>query len=1215
MKTLNFGTRHGLVKIFWLANILFAGVLALMLWFSYQQHLNYAQERAENTTLTLEKSVAGMLDQIDLVLIAMVNGLEKKEGTDQGNAKHIQDMILGLAARTKHISAANYADAEGKVAANIGFPQGLAAIVVKDRDYFAQLRANPDAGLFISQPITGRHSGRQVLVFSRAYKDKAGQFAGVAYASVELTSFSNLFSSLHLSSRAVLNLLSEKDYLNLARHPAPKDPTVMGKPVKVQTFIEWMKKEQSLAVFIETSKVDQVEKVYALRKVNAWPFFILLGLSTQDELVVWRNQLILAIIVLIIFTSLTGAALWQLRRGWRQQENDFSILQGTLEATDNGILVVADGQHILHRNRRFNQMWQVPENLATESNDRALLNCVLEQLSDPHSFSQGVTMLYAKPGSERRDILEFKDGRVFERTSFPLQITGKSTGIVFSFRDVSEHRHIDELLNFIAQRDWVNTGCAFLPALAQRLGQTLGIDCVVIDKLTDEPGVVETAGFYFNGEVQPNLRYALAGTPCYNVVGKDMCIYRESVQQLFPEDEMLLSMKAESYMGIPLFDSAGEAIGLIAVLDTQPLVHVEQIRAMLNLVASAASTELERQREEKILQLERDRAQSYLDTVEAVIVALDINGRIKLINRRGCELLGWTEAELLGQLWFEKCRPQPDGLEFSFPRFKKMMAEDVSDNEYHENRVLTRSGSTPHIAWHNALLRDAAGHITGTLSAGEDVTERKLREIELEGYRHNLEEQVASRTNDLVSAKEMAEQANRAKSVFLANMSHELRTPLNAILGFAQLLQRNSSVDEEGRNRLSTINRAGQHLLSLINDVLEISRIEAGSSLFQRQAFDLTELLSGVEEMMRERAESNDLHFFVQIAANVPRFVDGDAPHLKQVLINLLGNGIKYTDRGSVMLHVKSIGEAVRFEIIDTGPGISAADQANLFQPFYQTDVGIAKGEGTGLGLAISKEYAQKMGGQLELSSEPGKGCTFTLTLPLVPSENVVLHEAPRQVVGLDPDQVGLKVLVVDDKQDNRELTSQILEIVGFDVRTANDGVQAVALFQSWQPCFIWMDMRMPVMDGYEATRQIRAQAGGDKVKIVALTASAFEEDRDKITAAGCDDMLRKPLEEDKLFSIMGKLLGLRYCYEQPVELKPLKLMQHLPDFLTLPALLRSELRLAAESLDLAATQDNVRTISSQFPELGSALQFFLQEFRFDRIVEFCVEAGNEATS
>ncbi len=469
-----------------------------------------------------------------------------------------------------------------------------------------------------------------------------------------------------------------------------------------------------------------------------------------------------------------------------------------------------------------------------------------------------------------------------------------------------------------------------------------------------------------------------------------------------------------------------------------------------------------------------------------------------------------------------------------------------------------------------------------------------------------LASRVEDRTVKLAAAKEVAESANRAKSVFLANMSHELRTPLNAILGFARLLERDSEMSVESCKKLATINRSGLHLLALINDVLEISRIEANRVVLQSQPFDLIDFLTGIEEMIKGRAEEKGLAFVIEHAADLPSYVQGDGPHLKQILINLLSNAIKYTQRGQVQFRVSRNNDEIRFEIADTGRGISAEEQSHLFQAFYQTEGAIAQGEGTGLGLAISLQYTRLMGGRLELQSQPNQGSVFTLSLPLPETQTkAVMITSPQSVLGLEAGQEGLRILVVDDKEDNRELLLQLLEASGFEVRTVNNGAQAVLAFQEWQPCFIWMDVHMPVMDGYEATRQIRGLPGGDQVKIVALTASVFEQDRAATMAAGCDAMVSKPVDEERMFAVMAELLGVRYRYANKTISPTLGSTAGL-DFSVLSSEALQKLKEAADALDVDMLQRLLEQLRATHPEIAAELEQKMQEFHFDRIAELC---------
>ena len=484
---------------------------------------------------------------------------------------------------------------------------------------------------------------------------------------------------------------------------------------------------------------------------------------------------------------------------------------------------------------------------------------------------------------------------------------------------------------------------------------------------------------------------------------------------------------------------------------------------------------------------------------------------------------------------------------------------------------------------------------------------RRRAEAQVRSLNQELEQRVRERTDELSVAKEAAEAANRAKSIFLANMSHELRTPLNAILGFAQIMERDTRLPEDERKNIATINRAGNHLLSLINDVLEISRIEAGRTQAVREAFDLPAALASVEEIIRIRAETKGLAFAVDRPEDLRPYVLGDAHHLSQVLINLLGNAVKYTDQGRVALRIVSEGnDRIRFEVSDTGPGIAADEQERIFQAFYQTNSGITKAEGTGLGLTISRQFVRLMGGDITVASEPGQGSTFGFSIPLPPTDAAPHDGEGPRIVGLADGQGAPRILVAEDHPDNQQVVEQLLRHIGCQVKIASNGQLALDGFQTWHPNLILMDMRMPVMDGYEATRAIRALPGGERIPIVALTASAFEEDRGKVLAAGCDEMVKKPIEQNHLFEVIGRMLGLRFDYAE-TRSAGLRHPTTIPvDLNGLPPDVRKDLRQAAGILDKEALLSIVERLEPDYPVEAEIIANLIENYRFDVIEELC---------
>lgn len=416
-------------------------------------------------------------------------------------------------------------------------------------------------------------------------------------------------------------------------------------------------------------------------------------------------------------------------------------------------------------------------------------------------------------------------------------------------------------------------------------------------------------------------------------------------------------------------------------------------------------------------------------------------------------------------------------------------------------------------------------------------------------------EQTQKQSEALQKAAIAADAANQAKSEFLANMSHELRTPLNAILGFTQLMNRNSSLSPQHQEHLKIINQAGEHLLSLINDVLEMSKIEAGRTILNPTSFNMISFLKNLEAMLKFQAQNKGLNLSFELDSTLPKMIKSDEGKLRQILINMLGNAIKFTNSGGVTLRVKlkpysnhnSLNNSLDFsetlstlcvEIADTGSGIAPSEMNQLFEPFSQTETGRKSQEGTGLGLPISRKFVQLMGGDIHVSSTVGVGTVFSFEIQIVeinatPEPPV---QTPRQVIGLDCDQECYRILVVDDAVNNRRFLVTLLSEIGFEVREAENGQEAIALWSSWDPDLICMDMRMPLLDGYQATQQIKASLKGQQTVIIALTASAFEEEREGILSCGCDDFLHKPFREEVLLEKISTHLGVSYRYQPEIS-------------------------------------------------------------------------------
>ncbi|WP_293131850.1 ATP-binding protein [Microcoleus sp. bin38.metabat.b11b12b14.051] len=435
--------------------------------------------------------------------------------------------------------------------------------------------------------------------------------------------------------------------------------------------------------------------------------------------------------------------------------------------------------------------------------------------------------------------------------------------------------------------------------------------------------------------------------------------------------------------------------------------------------------------------------------------------------------------------------------------------------------------------------------IEPTYELGELAASFNRMAHQLQDLFETLEEKVQQRTEELAIAKEKAEVANQAKSTFIANMSHELRSPLNAILGFSQLMLRTKALPTEQYENAGIIYRSGDYLLTLINNILDLSKIEASKVTVIPQVFDLYRFLDELEDMLHLQATNAGLKLIFERSESLPRNICTDQIKLRQILLNLLTNSIKFTPKGLICLSVWKGNETIEdvftlhFHIRDTGVGIAAAELPKLFNAFSQAQAGKEMQEGTGLGLAISRKFVQLMGGDISVESELGKGTTFSFYIQVKLAQQInskIAGEHHSIVLGLAPGQPIYKILTVDDKSINRQLLIKLLSPLGFEMKEASNGQEAIALWDEWEPHLIWMDLRMPVMDGYEATKYIKSTTKGNATAIIALTASVLEEEKAIVLSAGCDDFVRKPFVERNIFDTLTKHLGVKYIYAEIIS-------------------------------------------------------------------------------
>jgi PAS domain S-box-containing protein len=623
----------------------------------------------------------------------------------------------------------------------------------------------------------------------------------------------------------------------------------------------------------------------------------------------------------------------------------------------------------------------------------------------------------------------------------------------------------------------------------------------------------------------------------------------------------------------------------------------------------------ERKQAEQSLQRSEELYRLLTENMHDVVWKMDPAGTFTYVSPSVYHLRGYTPQEVMEQPM--SAALTPDSLAVVLARVARAQEIGRYTVECVELEQPCKNGSTVWTECVTTPLLDEQGTLTGWVGVSRDITERR---------------RVAE---ELRQAKEAAESANRAKSAFLANMSHELRTPLNAILGFAQIMRSSHDLPCEHGDHVAIIYRNGEHLLSLINNVLDLSKIEAGRMMLNETHFDLCRMLDDLEDTFRLPAHEKRLALHFACTPDVPRYGYADEVKLRQVLLNLLSNAIKFTSNGSVVLRVSATRHppdepacvpapdkpmaccTLRFEVADTGIGMAAEELDHLFHPFVQTHSGQQAHGGTGLGLAISRRFVEMMGGTISISSSVNVGSTFTVTIPVAVGASHGMAppaEEHRRVVRLAPAMPRYRLLVVDDRSESRLLLTSLLHPLGFVLREACNGQEAIAVWQAWEPHLILMDMRMPVMDGDTATRHIKATtATGQAPIIVALTASAFEDERDAMLAAGCDDFLRKPFRAHELFTLLQRHLGLHYEYAPASDTA-----QNDPEpgsavlttaLSTLPVSLVADLELAAVCADMVRVDSLIDQIASHHAPLAEWLRSLAHDFEYDQILTIIEES------
>ncbi len=639
----------------------------------------------------------------------------------------------------------------------------------------------------------------------------------------------------------------------------------------------------------------------------------------------------------------------------------------------------------------------------------------------------------------------------------------------------------------------------------------LGIVCVCIWTLEDGDEVLElqaSRGAVVNPEICQQSVPLGQSEIGQIAASRQSCIIQDVAQDERCVDcDWLHHAEIIAIVGYPLIVE-DRVVGVLAAFAQQPVSEatLQELASIANEIALG----IEHKQSEQALQESEARFRGTFDQAAVGIAHIDQAGHWLRFNQRYCDILGYSQDELL-HLTFQDVT-HPDDLSHS--HYQKLWNGEISDFTG-EKRYIRKDGSIVWVALTDALVRSPTGEPKYVVAVVEDISDRKAAESELQ------------------MAKDAAETANRAKSEFLANMSHELRTPLNGILGYAQILQRAQTLTPQQYDGLRIIQQCGEHLLTLITDILDLSKIEARKMELHVSEFLLADFLKSIVEIFRIRAMQRGITFLYEPLTDLPIAVRGDEQKLRQILINLLGNAIKFTNQGGVAFKVGKLESGlIRFQVEDTGIGIPAEKLDEIFQPFQQVGEQRHFIEGTGLGLPISKRLVEMMGSTLQVKSGLEQGSIFwlDLDLPAVDDWHPVAEVSDRLIVGYEGDPK--RILIADDKWENRSFLINLLSSLGFDLAEAINGEECLQQAFQFQPDLILMDLVMPVLDGFEATRKLRQSDQLQNVIILAASASAFDNDQQKSLASGCNDFLSKPIQTQDLLAALRKHLNLEWIYD-----------------------------------------------------------------------------------
>ena len=1132
-----------------LINILAIAFVGASLQKSREQYIKRAESLTQNVANGVDQNLSSIFAKIDLSLRAIIDELEQQLAGQGIDETSVNTMLDRHQQRLPEVEAIRVADADGLVI----FGKGLVKadrISWADRDYFAFHRDSTSSQLHVAEARMGRVAKQAIVGISRRYNHPDGRFAGVVSAPISVKQFNELAARYDLGPHGTIALRHANRGL-ISRHPAfPDQPSgQVGSTSASAELQKIMDSGVSSATYFTPSSADGYQRIVTFRRLENAPILLIAGSASEDYLAGWQDELVQTASVMSILLLLSLAAGTILSRQLRQAE-----------AREQKLSESMGRQQRQHESlRRLNEIaalshlpltTQLKQALAVGS---GLFNLEFGIVSHVEGEIYRVVTQVSPPGT-------LEDGQEFDIGVTYCNITLSGSGVVaittmgespyathpcykafkleaYIGASIFVDGQLFGTVNFSSpnpyDREFDNTDREFMALLARWMGSTIGRDKAqqelaastrhlqtIIDT---EPECVKVLAP--DGSLQQMNRAGLSmieadsfeqveGCDVYELISPaDRETFRKLNADVCTGKSGSLTFEIIGLKGtrrwmethaVPMRDNEGTVTGVLAV--TRDITQRKQAEVELE-THRLHLEELVQQRTMALLETEA-RASHVIQSSADGLYGIDIEGRISFINPAACKLLGYSPEQVIGLNCHELMHhSRQDGTIYpanECPSTRAMLSGEtirVDDEVYWH----ADGHAIPVMYSTHPMIQD--GRIVGAVTSFVDMSQQRAA--------------ADARERALAAAEHLA----RVRSEFLANMSHEIRTPLNGVLGFAEIGYRNYQNSAKALDAFAKIKASGTRLLGVINDVLDFSKIEAGKMRIEQTSVAIAEIIDHAAELVRERANAKHLSLHVELSDDLPAHCLSDPLRLNQILLNVLSNAVKFTERGTVTLRASLQGTQLLFTVTDTGIGMSEVELAMLFSPFQQADASATRRfGGTGLGLAISKRIAELMNGDIRIVSQPGKGTTVEISLPYVachlaaPPQSDTVCDAQKD----DKPLAGLSILVAEDDAINQAVLEEHLNRDGARIVMVGTGREAVERVEGDGISaydVVLMDVQMPDMDGYEATRRIKAIA--PRLPIIAQTAHAFNEERERCLAAGMVGHLAKPIDARELASLI----------------------------------------------------------------------------------------------